>query len=134
MWGNAAQTYMQRLDVLLNRAGRIILRVPPRTSCQFVLGWESLQAKRLRHLNIIAYKCLCGFLPDYLSSLFSYVSDQHSYHTRHCVEGNLSLPQPRTEFGKGTFQFGGVQAWNNWPLRLKHPIPTSLHMFKKNLS
>jgi hypothetical protein len=36
VWSNASKTLLQRLDVLLNRAGRTILKVPSRTSASVV--------------------------------------------------------------------------------------------------
>ena len=49
IWSNASKTLIQRLYVLLNRAGRTILKVPSRTSASAVrseLGWKTLQEKK----------------------------------------------------------------------------------------
>ena len=49
VWSNASKSNVQRLDVLLNRIGKIVLRVPTITSSSFVLntlGQDSLAVGR----------------------------------------------------------------------------------------
>ena len=81
---------LQRLDVLLNRAGRTILKVPSRTSASVVrneLGWKALEERRAVHINTMVFKCLTGTVPSYLSSVFVPVSELHRHQTRNSTVG-----------------------------------------------
>ncbi len=127
---------LKRLDVLLNRAGRTILKVPPRTSASAVrseLGWKTLEERRVIHVNTMVFKCLKGKVPSYLSNVFVPVSELHCHRTRNSTVGNMVLPPPRTESGRRTFNFRGAQAWNNLPHNLKSLQPTDLNQFLNQL-
>ena len=81
VWSNASKSNVQRLDVLLNRIGKIILCVPTITSSSFVLnslGWDSLADRRDFHNKCIVFKCLLGVVPDYLSDIFTRIHEFHS--------------------------------------------------------
>ena len=48
------------------------------------------------------------------------------------TENKLVLPQPRTDYLKGSFLYSGAHLWNNLPLDLRQA--SSLTDFKSNLS
>ena len=136
IWSNTSKTLIQRLDVLLNRAGRTILKVPSRTSSSAVrseLGWKTLQERRDIHINTMVFKCLTSNVPSYLSDVFVPVSELHCHRTRNSTVGNVVLPHPMTESERRTFNFRGAQAWNNLPQHLKSLHPTSFNYFVKQL-
>ena len=127
---------LQRLHILLNRAGRTILKVPSRTSASVVrneLGWKTLEERRAVHINTMVFKCLTGTVPSYLSSVFVPVSELHRRQTRNSTVGNVTLLPPRTESGRRTFNFRGAQAWNNLPHNLKSLQPKELNQFLTQL-
>ena len=134
MWGNCSSTLCTRIERLQNRAGRAILKVPVRTSSQLIrerLDWKSLSDLRYEHLCVLVYKCVAGFVPQYLQATFSSVKNYHSYETRSSTQGNMALNlKPRTEAGRRTFLFRGAKAWNALDAQLKTPLPVSAATFK----
>ena len=122
--------------ILLNRAGRTILKVPSRTSASAVrceLGRKTLQERRDIHINTMVFKCLTGNVPSYLGDVFVLVSELHCHRIRNSTVGNVVLPHLRTGSGRRTFNFRGAQAWNNLPQHLKSLHPTSFNYFVKQL-
>ena len=134
VWGNCSSTLCTRIERLQNRAGRAILKVPVRTSSQLIrerLDWKSLSDLRYEHLCVLVYKCVAGFVPQYLQATFSSVKNYHSYKTRGSTQGNMALNlKPRTEAGRRTFLFRGAKAWNALDAQLKTPLPVSAATFK----
>ena len=109
---------MSELQILQNKAAKVLLGHPPRSSSTEAprsLDLESLSARRFFHRCIAIYKCLTGET-DFN---FNFIKNQavHSYNTRR--SNDLRLPFPRTNWGKQTFIHQAARDWNSLPTDLK---------------
>ena len=77
------------------------------------------------------YSNVQNITPDYLRSRFVYRDNISGYRLRN-TENKLVLPQPRTDYLKGSFLYSGAHLWNNLPLDLRQA--SSLTDFKSRLS
>ena len=92
-------TIMSELQILQNKAAKVLLGHPPRSSSTEALrnlDLKSLSARRFFHRCIAIHKCLIGET-DFN---FNFIKNQavHSYNTRR--SNDLRLPLPRTNWGK----------------------------------
>lgn len=74
----AAQTHLNKLDVIQKIASRIIKGCPPQTHSaplQLDLGLDSLGSRRNQHVGTIVEKILCGKHHPYFEGLFDAVND-----------------------------------------------------------
>ena len=76
------------------------------------------------------YKIVNNMVPEYLSSCFVFSSDALTYNLRDS-DGTLAIPQPRTNYCKGSLSYSGVVLWNSLPLIIRQLL--SLNEFKSKL-
>ena len=111
-------TIMSELQILQNKAAKVMLGHPPRslsTEALKSLNLKSLSTRRFFHRCIATHKCLIGET-DFK---FNFTKNQavHSYNTRR--SNDIRLPVPRTNWGKQTFIFHAAKDWNSHPNDLK---------------
>ena len=133
-WDTLSKTSAQRLQKLQNRAARVI-------TCQGYevrsydirshLSWNTLVERRDKHKAVAMFKVLNNKAPAYLSDLFKPIGENFSYGLRG-RNRNLSLPLPRTEYGKKSFNYCGAKLWNGLPNDLKDN--QTVRSFKRALS
>ena len=109
---------VSELQILQNKAAKVMLGQPPRSSSTEALNsldLKSLSTRRLFHRCITIHKCLIGET-DFN---FNLTKNQaiHSYNTRR--SNDIRLPLPRTNWGKQTFIFHATKDWNSLPTDLK---------------
>ena len=84
VWGDKNDTsLMHQLQVLQNRAGKVILDAPMSLSATEALnelGWHSLTKRCMFHRVMMAFKCLQGQIDFSFNSKSS--KDAHDYNTR----------------------------------------------------
>ena len=103
VWGNDCHKYISKLNKLLNRAGKTILRVNKRFSTDLMLDclkWKTLLERRNYHLCVMFHKCIAGQAPSYLCDTLVKVAENSPYCTRGSVQGNLKPPKFSTGSGK----------------------------------
>ena len=99
IWGaKNNETIMLELQILQNKAAKVLLGHPPRSSSTEALrslDLKSLSARRFFHRRIEIHKCLIGET----GFNFNFIKNQavHSYNTRR--SNDLRLPLPRTNWG-----------------------------------
>ena len=73
---------------------------------------RSSSSKRCLFVTYQIHKCVLKLVPAYLSSNF-FSNSTFGYD---CTRGRdkLHLIRPKTEFGKNSLQFKGVQLYNSW--------------------
>ena len=133
VWDNLPQYQVERLQKLQNRIARIICRRGYETRSADLrqkLNWKTLSERRKEHKAVTIHKIMNGNAPSYLTNSLSTVNEGTSYNLR--GKNNLTLPLPRTEYGKRSFLFSGAQVWNSLPSNLK--TEKSLNIFKKGIS
>ena len=70
IWHSSSDKYVSQLQKLQNRAGRIILKINPRshfsvTSMHDILQWETLKSRQKFHIQIMMFKILNNLTPTY---------------------------------------------------------------------
>ena len=121
---------MSELQILQNKAAKVLLGQPPRgssTEALRSLDLKSLSVRRFFHRCTAIHKCLIGET-DFN---FNFIKNQavHSYNTRR--SNDFRLPLPRTNWGKQTFIYQDAKDWNSLPTDLKETH--LLSVFKSKL-
>ena len=113
VWGDKNNDMlMGQLQVFQNKAAKVLLNLPPRSSSTEALGrlaLKTLLKRRHFHCYVMMQKYLSGeinFKVDIRRN-----SSFHSYLTRR--SNDLHLPHVRTNWGKQTFIYQASQDWNN---------------------
>ena len=131
VWGHAADSHMHRLQVLQNRAGRIILGVDFDTSTRLIhseLGWLTIRQRLFYQTCTLMFKVFNGGAPSYLNT-FEYTDSNYSL--RSISAENLLVPRPKMESFRNSFSYSGAYAWNQLPSNIKNAQNVSV--FKKML-
>ena len=119
IWGDKNNdTIMSELQILQNKAAKVLLGQPPRSSSTEALrslDLKSLSVRRFLHRCTAIHKCLIGET-DFN---FNFIKNQavHSYNTRR--SNDLRLPLSQTNWGKQTFIYQAAKDWNSLPTDLK---------------
>ena len=133
VWGSCGRGMCDRLQVLQNRASRILtFSNYDRRSVEILdeLGWDNLETRRIRQLATIVYKLINGTMPNHLTQIFTGTNSMYSYNLRNSTY-NLFVPRPCTEAGKNSFHYRGAVLWNSLPGKVKGQ--TSLKSFLSHL-
>ena len=116
VWGDKNNdTLMGQLEVSQNKAAKVLLNLPLRSS-----STEALLRLDLRNLSKRRHFHRCVMIQKYLSGEIDFKFDirrnssVHSYQTRR--SNDLHLPRVRTNWGKQTFIFQASKDWNNLQL------------------
>ena len=115
-WSTTDNKYLDILEKLQKRAGRMILMVPKLTRTKEVystLKWTDLKTKWKINRCIMVHKCLNNNIPDYLHGHFQITN--HGYSTRAAKTNKLVNPLFRTVQGQRTFKFTGSRDFNSLP-------------------
>ena len=97
IWGD--KSLMEDLQILQNKAGKVILGMPMGYSAAEALDnlkWSKLHVRRQQHRRIAVYKCIHNLLETETELIPNRI---HSHFTR--GNSNLHLPRVKTEWGKG---------------------------------
>ena len=132
VYGNCNIADIIKLQILQNRAGKIILEVPYDTRTQKVLtdlNWFYMTERLFYHRCILMFKCLNGLAPAYLSDVFSFNS--HAYNTRSATRRNLRLPKCKSMTGQKAFHYLGAKLWNTLSIDTRNC--TTIGAFKSKL-
>ena len=131
MWGDKNNdTLMGQLQVLQNKAAKVLHNLPPRSS-----STEALDRLDLKTLLKRRHFHRCVMMQKYLLREIDFEFDVrrnssfHSYLTRR--SNYLHLPRVRTNWGKQTFIYQASNDWNNLDNDIKNC--KSLSLFKAKL-
>ena len=96
VWGNCGEALKDKLQILQNRAARIITRTTNDTANHFALlrqlKWLDVRSIIKLEMGLFMYKAMNQLVPEQISEMFTPLSTQHSYQTRSVVNGNLYMP------------------------------------------
>ena len=128
-WGSARSTALKKLNMLNDRAVANLTQ----SSETLQLTYQRLkifQISSLHKLETIKFIKLLneGKLPAEFNSFAEPVSHHHL--TRISSGLNYQLPHVRTDLGKSSIKFQGIQIWNDMPGEIKH---LSGNIFKNHL-
>ena len=112
VWGDRFnQTQMDRLQVLQNKAAKIILNKPvysSSTSALASLGWKTLKVRRQFHRSLFFFKCSQN-MSDFNFNL-AHRSSIHNYSTRSSSE--FVTPKYTTNWGQNKSDYLFVKEFN----------------------
>ena len=102
VWGQCNDTITDRLQILQNKAARVITKVKYEDAdhlgliCQ--LGWLTVGGLTKLDLGIFMYKSQNKLLPETAGKFHIPAEMVHSYETRSAVSGNVFLPRYELSF------------------------------------
>ena len=134
IWGNCGLVLKNKLQVLQNRAARIITNSPYEVRSYKILnklGWDNLEMRRNKQKSTFMYNIVKGNAPISLKDLFVRSKELHEYDLRSSAV-DLKFPLPHTEFLKRSLSFGGAKLWNSLPSVIKNV--DSFKLFKSSIA
>ena len=114
VWGAVADTKLDTLQKLQNRAARIVTNNPFDSSAAPLLerlGWLLVDRLIHRETSSMVYKSLNELAPDNLCQIFSRLSDVHNRTLRN-TKCDPAVPLMRTAYGQISFAFREINTWN----------------------
>ena len=93
------------------------------------LSWLPVSSQPYYRNALLAFKCMNGRVPEYLSTFFTKRCDVNRYTTRNSQL--LSVPLFKTASGQRTFYYRTVSIWNSLESILK--LSSNESIFKKRL-
>ena len=134
---NAPLGLVNCLQSVLRSAARLVLRLPPRASVTQLmrdqLHWLPMQQRVVFKLCTMAFKCIHGVAPAYLSRMCTGVAAVEARsRLRSAASGHLVVPETRmSSVGRRGFYYASPTAWNSLPAALT--TVNSLETFKNRL-
>ena len=113
VWGNCGISIENRLQIIQNRAARIICVAPWDTSSATVLeqlNWKPLSHRHQYNTSIWIYKMLNNLAPPYLSTGSSFSSNKYNFRQS---KNNVFILQLKTDFKKRSLSYRGAILWNS---------------------
>ena len=135
IWGQCNETLKDRLQLLQNKAARVIAKVKYKDAdhlkliCQ--LGWLTIRNLIKLDLGIFMYKSYNKLLPETAGEFHLPAEKVHPYGTRSAISGNIFLPRYDLNFTQKSIAFSGAKLWNEIPVNIKRAV--SLDSFKDKL-
>ena len=132
--GNFTNANTTRLVQLQKRAARIILKadfMAPSEQLFKELNWLIFPKRVQYHTSLMVYEGINGLAPEYISSMLTYVSEQHERHTRSTALDLLHIPRSYSSLFDRAFSFQGPKLWNSLPTDIRNS--TSVNRFKSAL-
>ena len=83
VWSSSSDKYLDRLQKLQNRAGRIILKINRQSyisnqQLHDILKWDTLSLRRTKHMHVMMFKILHGLTPNYINENVSFRVTRYS--------------------------------------------------------
>ena len=123
----------EKLQTLQNFAAKVILRKSMYdhvTPCLIELHWLPINFRVDYKIALLAFKCLNGLAPKYLSDLIEIYVPPRALRSSSSIFLIHKVSKFKT-LGDKSFSFSGPAVWNTLPVSLRNE--TSIEIFKKNL-
>ena len=132
----APTVHLSKLQHLQNSAAHLVsnmLKHGHITLLLFRLNWLPITFTINFKIEMLAFKCIYGLAPQYLSSLLT-VREYSHYNLRSSDRIVLVNPSIRTKktLGDRAFSTAALKAWNNLPLHVRNDWK-NFNKFKKSL-
>ena len=131
IWGDRGNTtLMAELQILHNKAARIILDLPPTASASDALSklhWKPLDRRRTEHRAIFMFKVVNNLFMHTFHCSFN--SNYHNYNTR--SKRNIRKSSAHRRWGHWITSNFAADAWNALPLSLRDVL--TLSQFKRGI-
>ena len=113
VWGNCGINLANRLQIIQNRAARIIYGATWDTSSAIVLdqlNWKALSIRHEYNTIIWIFRILNNLAPPYLLTVSSFSNKKYNFRQS---QNNIFIPQPHTDYKKRSLSYRGAIIWNN---------------------
>ena len=115
-WRSACKSIIKTLQVIQNKILRIISKVTYKSAVTILYFIRGIFSKLEISISW-NWPNLCisisQMLPNTFEKYFNSTATTHCYETRNTFKKKYFLPQIRTNKGKNSLQFDGVQIWNS---------------------
>ena len=132
VWANTSKCNINKLQAVQNFACRIVSgarKYDHITPIRKELNWLPVANQLYYRSAIMAFKCMTGHAPEYLSSKFLKRAEVSGRSTRNSQL--LNIPLFKTAGGQRTFYYRIVNLWNSLDYNLK--LCDSVTVFKNHL-
>ena len=123
VWGGAPKKYIKKVQVLLNKAARLVLKAGRMTSSKKLMmetGWLSAQEMVDYHTLLTTWRVVRQGVPQYLSSKMTIDDDDL-----------IDTTRARLKTTKNSYRWRGTTTWNSLPAEVR--AAPSLANFNKSL-
>ncbi len=130
------KTQLNKLQSVLNAAARLVTKLRKfdhiTPTLRDDLHWLPIKQRIDFKVGVIAYRCMCGIAPEYLTDMFTPVTnDLGRRHLRSAARGDVVVPRTRTKtLGPRSFAVYGPVIWNHLPSSIRH-TELSLNCFRR---
>ena len=100
------------------------------TVTSFHFSLPNIRRINAQIVGVLAFKCVKGLAPSYLSDRFVTKSTVHDCTTRN--KDYLNIPGYQSATGQRTFLYSAIKLWNSLP-RAKSLLQTACVLLKRNL-
>ena len=124
LYGGMEKNLIKEIQVMQNRAARLVYRAPLRFNRSLLLGkldWLSVNQLIWYHSLLTVYRIRTSRVPEYLSSIMCRLSRN----------GRIVIPHSTLTIASNSFCFRATAQWNRLPIGLR--IVTSVGIFKRRL-
>ena len=133
--GNCGEVFKDKLQILQNRAARMITRSTYDTANQFALlrqlKWLDVRSIIKLEMGLFRYKAMNQLVPEQISEMFTPLSTHHSHQTRSVVNGILYMPTSYLFTEQRSLSYAtSSKLWNEIPFEIRNA--DSLNSFKTN--
>ena len=118
IWSNACRTHLAKLQVVQNKAARLILQCSQYTSITHMhssLHWLKVEDKLMASLLTSTWAILNNKTPLKQYNRFCKTSNSHIYNTRSATTGTFVVPRANTNALQRTVGYRAITAWNSMP-------------------
>ena len=132
VWSNTTAQNINNIQSIQNFACKIITNSKKSdhvTPLLRHLNWLAVREQLQYRDSILAFKCINGIAPQYLTSKFKKRSKIYTRNTRNA--NTIQMPLFRTAEGQRTFAYRGAKIWNNLNADVRENA--NLRSFKKTL-
>ena len=119
IWSSASKKELNKLQLVQNRAARLVLQCSNRTNVSLMhkrLSWLPVEHRLFVSLLYFFRKVLSSRHPTFLADQLEYIENSHTHFTRKALSGDLVLPRPRTNYLKSTVHYRAIFSWNKLPV------------------
>ena len=121
LWGGCSLGLKHSLQVLQNRAARLVTRhdwTTPTKTLLMQCGWLSVNQLIFYHSVLLIFMVRQRKVPKYLYDMHN--SWQYNYDTRQARGGILGMTRPRSELTRNSFRFRAAIHYNHLPQYLRN--------------
>jgi hypothetical protein len=123
VWGSSGPSVLKPLQVLQNRAFRMMFGVPSRTTVAPLMydlnEMTVFQRLRFNYMTFI-HDTLYELRPNFLDVQFPQISEVHNHFTRASAAKSLFVNRVRTQIAQRFVSDHGLSLWNTLPIEIRN--------------